>query len=67
MDEKGINIPASSWFFNLDKVGNIGSASIYLMVEELFNSGKLKKGESIFVSVPESGRFSYAYAFLTVC
>ena len=67
MDEKGINIPESSWFLNLDKVGNIGSASIYLMIEELFNSDKLKKGDSIFVSVPESGRFSYAYAFLTVC
>lgn len=67
MDEKGINVPADSWFLNLDRVGNIGSASIYMMVEELFNSGKLKKGESIFLCVPESGRFSYAYAFLTVC
>ena len=67
MDEKGINVPASSWFLNLDRVGNIGAASIYMMVEELFNSGKLKKGETIFLCVPESGRFSYAYAFFTVC
>jgi 3-oxoacyl-[acyl-carrier-protein] synthase-3 len=27
----------------------------------------LKKGNKILLSVPESGRFSYAYAYLTVC
>ncbi|WP_303316748.1 beta-ketoacyl-ACP synthase III [Flavivirga abyssicola] len=65
--EKGLQIPESSWFTNLDKVGNVGSASIYLMLEELMSSGKLKKGDKIMLSVPESGRFSYAYAHLTVC
>ncbi len=29
------------------------------MLEELLNSGKLKKGEKIFLLVPESSRFSY--------
>lgn len=67
MAEEGVNIPESSWFMNLDKVGNVGSASIYLMLDELFHSGNLKKGDRILLSVPESGRFSYAYAFLTVC
>ena len=67
MKESNINIPESSWFTNLDKVGNIGAASIYLMLEELFASGKLKKGQKILLSVPESGRFSYMYAHLTVC
>ena len=67
MDEQGVNVPESSWFLNLDKVGNIGAASIYIMLEELFNSDKLKKGDTIFLCVPESGRFSYAYAYLTVC
>ncbi|WP_178987429.1 beta-ketoacyl-ACP synthase III [Winogradskyella schleiferi] len=65
--EKGLNIPESSWFTNLSKVGNVGSASIYLMLEELMSSGRLKKGDKIMLSVPESGRFSYAYAHLTVC
>jgi 3-oxoacyl-[acyl-carrier-protein] synthase-3 len=37
------------------------------MVEELANSGKLKKGDKILLSVPESARFSYSYALLTVC
>lgn len=65
--EEGVEIPMEKWFMNLKKVGNVGSASIYLMLEELMNSGKLKKGETILLSVPESGRFSYSYAYLTVC
>ena len=65
--EKGLPIPESSWFTNLSKVGNVGSASIYLMLEELLDSGQLKKGDKIMLSVPESGRFSYSYAHLTVC
>ena len=52
---------------NLKHVGNIGAASIYLMLEELMSSEKLIKGQKILLSVPESGRFSYAYAYLTVC
>jgi len=67
MKEEGVDVPESSWFMNLSKIGNVGSASIYIMLEELFYSGKLKKGDSIFLCVPESGRFSYAYALLTVC
>ena len=65
--ERGIIIPMEKWFMNLKDVGNVGSASIYLMVEEIMNSGKLKKGDKLLLSVPESGRFSYAYAYLTVC
>jgi len=62
----GMDIPLEKWFYNLTYVGNIGSASPYLMLEELFHSGKLKKGERILVMVPESARFSYAYIYLTV-
>jgi len=67
MIEYGIGVPMEKWFMNLATVGNVGAASIYLALEELMNSGKLKKGNKIFLSVPESGRFSYAYAYLTVC
>jgi 3-oxoacyl-[acyl-carrier-protein] synthase-3 len=67
LTEKGIEIADEKWFMNLSRVGNVGSASIYLALEELMNSGKLKKGEKILLSVPESGRFSFAYAYLTVC
>lgn len=66
LSENGIDIPLEKWFMNLSKVGNVGSASIYLALDELMNSGKLKKGEKILLSVPESGRFSFAYAYLTV-
>ena len=65
--EKGIDIAEEKWFMNLLRVGNVGSASIYIALEELMYSGKLKKGDRILLSVPESGRFSFAYAFLTVC
>lgn len=67
LSEKGIGMADEKWFMNLSNVGNVGSASIYLAVEELMNSGKLKKGDRILLSVPESGRFSFAYAYLTVC
>lgn len=66
LDEFGHPIPQEKWFTNLTRVGNVGSASIYLMLEELFYSGKLKKGQKILISVPESARFSYAYSLLTV-
>ncbi len=66
MKANGIYIAEDKWFLNLPYVGNVGSASAYLMLEELFNSGKLKKGEKILVMVPESARFSYTYMMLTV-
>ena len=59
-------IPESKWFTNLYTKGNTGCASIYLMLEELFNSGKLKAGEKICCFVPESGRFTTAYMLLEV-
>ncbi|HWR94391.1 MAG TPA: beta-ketoacyl-ACP synthase III [Flavobacterium sp.] len=65
--DSNFDIPYEKWFMNLNQVGNVGSASIYLALEELMNSDKLKKGDRILLSVPESGRFSYAYAYLTVC
>jgi len=67
LTEKGIGMADEKWFMNLSRVGNVGSASIYLALEELMNSGNLKKGDRILLSVPESGRFSFAYAYLTVC
>lgn len=65
--DNGMPIAKDKWFTNLAYTGNVGAGSIYLMVDELFNSGKLKKGERILLVVPESSRFSYMYAMLTVC
>ncbi|MEO6830683.1 MAG: beta-ketoacyl-ACP synthase III [Chitinophagaceae bacterium] len=64
--EIGMDIPYEKWFYNLPKVGNIGSASAYVMLEELFHSGRLKVGDRLLVMVPESARFTYAYMYLTV-
>ena len=63
----GTVINCNKWFVNLSHVGNVGAASIYLMVDELFKSGKLKTGDKIFLVVPESARFSYMFSLLTVC
>jgi 3-oxoacyl-[acyl-carrier-protein] synthase-3 len=62
----GMDLPYEKWFVNLSTVGNVGSASPFLMLEELFHSGRLTKGDRILVMVPESARFSYAYMYLTV-
>jgi len=59
-------IPKERWFTNLTECGNTGSASIYIMLEELFNSKRLTKGEKILCYVPESGRFSSSFMLLEV-
>ncbi len=63
----GTPIDYDKWFVNLSRVGNVGAASVYFMVDELFHSGKLKVGDKILLLVPESSRFSYMYGLLTVC
>jgi len=62
----GFEIPYEKWFTNLSSKGNTGSASIYIILEELFHSGKLKKGQKMLCFVPESARFSTCYMLLTV-
>jgi 3-oxoacyl-[acyl-carrier-protein] synthase-3 len=60
------DIPESRWFVNLPQIGNIGSASPLLMLEEVFNAGKLQKGQRILIAIPESARFSYGFIVLTI-
>ncbi len=62
----GCPLPQHKWFTNITKFGNVGAASAFLMMEELLNSGKLKKGDQVLVMSPESARFSYAYVKMTV-
>ena len=64
--EAGCYLNPDKWFTNLTEVGNVGSASVYLMLEELFNSGRLKRGDQLLVMSPESARFSYAFVHMTV-
>ena len=67
IEEVGIFVPEDHWFYNLTRIGNIGSVSALAMIDEIYHSGKLKKGEHLLVVVPESARFTYGYIYLTVC
>jgi len=65
MASVGCAIPIERWFTNLATKGNTGSASIYIILEELFHSGRLRQGDTLLCVIPESGRFSVAYMLLT--
>jgi len=62
----GGEIADKKWFSNLSSKGNTGSASIFIMLDELMHSGKLKLGDRILCMVPESGRFITSFMQLTV-
>jgi 3-oxoacyl-[acyl-carrier-protein] synthase-3 len=61
----GLPIPQERWFTNLGWVGNTGSAAIYIALDELLRSGKVRDGQHLLCFVPESGRFSSAFIYLT--
>jgi 3-oxoacyl-[acyl-carrier-protein] synthase III len=67
LDVCGYDIPWEKWFVNLPDIGNIASVSAFAMLEALGRSVRLKSGDTILLMVPESARFSYAFALLTVC
>ena len=62
--EVGLDIPRERWFTNLTEKGNTGSASPYIMLDELFRSGRLQRGDTLLMFVPESGRFSSGFVFM---
>ncbi|MFZ2031235.1 MAG: 3-oxoacyl-[acyl-carrier-protein] synthase III C-terminal domain-containing protein [Vitreimonas sp.] len=49
-------VPEEKWFSVLREQGNVGSASIWLMLDGLMRSGKVQRGQKILCVVPESGR-----------
>jgi 3-oxoacyl-[acyl-carrier-protein] synthase-3 len=64
LKEVGLGIPRENWFTNLTEKGNTGSASPFIMLDELFHSGRIRKGHKLLMFVPESGRFSSGFIFL---
>jgi 3-oxoacyl-[acyl-carrier-protein] synthase-3 len=64
--EKGLEIPNEKWFTNLTRKGNTGSAAIYIILDELASSGRLKGGQRLLCFVPESARMTFAFMHLTV-
>jgi 3-oxoacyl-[acyl-carrier-protein] synthase-3 len=63
--EAGLMIPEDRWFSNLTTRGNSGAASIFVALHEAVESGRFAPGDRILLIVPESGRFSFAFAHLT--
>jgi 3-oxoacyl-[acyl-carrier-protein] synthase-3 len=61
----GLPIPSERWFSNLATKGNTGSASPYIMLDELLRSGRIERGQKLLMFVPESGRFSSGFVYLT--
>ncbi|RZI96356.1 MAG: StlD/DarB family beta-ketosynthase [Variovorax sp.] len=61
LQDAGLPIPRERWFSNLAQKGNTGSASPFIMLDELFRSGRLQKGHKLLMFVPESGRFSSGF------
>lgn len=57
---------SSRWFSNLETCGNTGAASIFIALEEAWRTGRLQTGDTVLLAVPESGRFSFGFAHLTV-
>jgi len=67
MSRVNFDIPFDRWFTNLYTMGNTGSASIYIMLDELLQSGRVEPGNRILCYIPESGRVSSAFMLLTAC
>jgi len=51
------------WFTNLQTAGNTGAASIFVMLAAA--RSRLRPGDRVLLIVPESGRFTLAFAHLT--
>ena len=65
MARLGFIVPQEKWFTNLHTRGNTGSASIYIIVDELLKSGRLNDGDRLLCFIPESGRFTGSLMHLT--
>lgn len=66
MKRIGFDITQDRWYTNLPVRGNSGSASIYIIIDELRRSGQLRTGDKLLCYIPESGRFAAGYMQLTV-
>lgn len=62
----GCMIPEERWFTNLYEKGNVGSASIYLLIDDLLRRPDLRPGQKVLCAVPESGQCLMSYALMTV-
>jgi 3-oxoacyl-[acyl-carrier-protein] synthase-3 len=59
-------IPETKWFTTLPTTGNVGSASIWLMLDAFMKADSAKVGDRILCIVPESGRAMVGFMMLEV-
>lgn len=59
-------IPETKWFTTLPSTGNVGSASIWLMLDAFMKADSAKIGDRILCIVPESGRAMVGFMMLEV-
>jgi 3-oxoacyl-[acyl-carrier-protein] synthase-3 len=57
-------VPEEKWFSVLREKGNVGSASIWVMLDAILKSGRVKRGQKILCVVPESGRALVGFMML---
>jgi 3-oxoacyl-[acyl-carrier-protein] synthase-3 len=62
--ETAAMIPEDKWFSVLREKGNTGSASIWVMLDALMQSGRVARGQKILCVVPESGRALIGFMLL---
>ncbi len=62
MHKAQLAIPQERWWTNLHTRGNTGAASMFVMLAEFLRTHDVREGQQIFCFVPESGRFTVAYA-----
>jgi 3-oxoacyl-[acyl-carrier-protein] synthase-3 len=61
--EAGYSPDGDRWFTNLHTAGNTGAASIFVMLADAMP--RMRQGDRVLLIVPESGRFTFAFAQLT--
>lgn len=59
-------IPEEKWFTTLPDSGNVGSASIWIMLDAFMKSGRARPGDRVLCIVPESGRAMIGFMMLEV-
>ncbi len=64
LENTGGMIDEARWFTTLPVSGNVGAASIWIMLDALMADGRVKRGDRILCIVPESGRAMIGFMML---
>lgn len=65
LETTGAMIPEERWWTNLPTAGNVGAASIWVMLDGFLKAGLLRPGQRVLCVVPESGRAMVGFMMLT--